>query len=339
MSRGGAVEPSLAQALYAALADGRLHSGAELARTFQVTRAGVWKALQSLRELGLEFAATPNSGYQLPAPIVPLAAASLLQHVSATRRGRIASCSHVWSTASTNQDLLEAPSAEPGQFRVLLAEHQQAGRGRRGRHWQAPLGGALCMSLGFAVAELPANFAALTLVMGLAVRAALLESVGVAIQLKWPNDLLIGERKLGGILAELRAEAGGPAWVVVGIGINVRLGATHVTALRAAGADPIDLATGAAAPERTVDRNALAAAILTNSMQHVEQFLQQGLTPFATRWHEADALWQREVVVSSAAGEQHGMASGIDAQGALLLQGPRGTRPIIAGEVSVRPRK
>ena len=133
------------------------------------------------------------------------------------------------------------PPAPPGRFDFLTAEYQSAGRGRRTRRWFAPPGGALCLSIGWSFAALPADIGALSLAIGVCVLRAL-ESVGQpGAALKWPNDVVVGTGKLGGILIELRAEAGGPAQVVIGVGLNVALGERMLQLVHASGTRAADL--------------------------------------------------------------------------------------------------
>ncbi len=126
-------------------------------------------------------------------------------------RERVRRLEVAWSTGSTNTVLLSRPNPPGGSSEVMLAEYQTAGRGRRGRAWLAPPGGAVCMSMSWTFRDVPADLSALGLVIGVCeVRA--LHALGVtSAKLKWPNDLLVDERKLGGILIELRAESDGPA--------------------------------------------------------------------------------------------------------------------------------
>ena len=239
----------------------------------------------------------------------------------------------LWSTASTNSVLLEADTVRPGSMYILLAENQLAGRGRRGRSWQAPLGGSLCLSCGFGVDALPRDFGGLTLVIGLAVLAALRAGGTQDLALKWPNDIVSGVNKIGGILTELRAEAGGPAWVVCGIGLNVQLPPEAAAALARAGALAGDLKSLGLRD----DRNRLAARIIDQCADDIELFLAQGLAPFQARWRQHDALLGKQVCVERAGVSTNGIANGIDAGGALQLSTAAGPVTVIAGEVSVRP--
>jgi BirA family transcriptional regulator, biotin operon repressor / biotin---[acetyl-CoA-carboxylase] ligase len=239
----------------------------------------------------------------------------------------------LWTVGSTNSLLLEANNVSPGMLRVLLAENQLAGRGRRGRSWQAPLGGGLCLSLGFGVDALPRDFGGLTLVIGLAVLAALRAAGARNLALKWPNDIVRGPCKIAGILTELRAEAGGPAWVVCGIGINVRLPSDAAAAMASAGVHAGDLASLGLRD----DRNQIAARVIDQCADDIAQFLAHGLAAFQQRWRQNDALSGKRVHVEQAGVSIEGIASGIDAGGALQLLTDKGLTSIIAGDVSVRP--
>ena len=220
-----------------------------------------------------------------------------------------------------------------GSTSVVLAEHQTGGRGRRGRAWVAPPGGAICFSMSWQYAELPADLSALSLVVGLCVVNALNE-VGVeGVNLKWPNDLVTGQGKLGGILIEMRAEAGGPVHVVIGIGLNVMLDDSSREAVKAAGNVADDIR---AHRQPVPDRNDIVTAMLTRMIPALAAFPRQGLKPHLSHWNACDALFDREVNVENAGEITRGIARGIDAHGALLVETPAGVRRFISGEVSVR---
>src|SRR5262249_29787925 len=146
-----------------------------------------------------------------------------------------------------------------------------------------------------------------------------LRSLGVATaKLKWPNDLLVDDKKLGGILIELRAESDGPAYVVVGVGLNVALGASLLDEIAATGMVPTDL-VGAGLEQPS--RNAVAGAILDACLRGLPEFEREGLRPFLEDWRDADALWGRMVDVRGAAGDvARGLARGVDLHGALLVE-------------------
>jgi BirA family transcriptional regulator, biotin operon repressor / biotin---[acetyl-CoA-carboxylase] ligase len=327
-------EPApLAAQVFGRLSDGRFHSGEQLAKTLGVSRSAVWKAVRALRELGATLHAVRNRGYRLAHAGEPLDPASIRGRLARDVRDRVVSVEAAWTIPSTNTVLLARPNPGNGTSEVLLAEYQSAGRGRRGRTWLAPPGGAICLSLNWTFGEVPQELSALGLVIGVCVLRALGELGLEGAGLKWPNDVLVDERKLGGVLIELRAESAGPACVVVGVGLNVALGAALIKQLAEAGTAATDLASaGLAAPSR----NEVAAAVIGACVRGLLEFEGKGLKPFIEEWRAADALRGRPVNVSGADGTARGLARGIDLHGALLLETPQGLRRFISGDVSVR---
>ncbi len=347
MSGGPAQRPDpaapLTQRVFAALADGAVHSGEALAASAGVTRSAVWKAIETLRADGLAIEAATNRGYRLAASCEALDAAALRAALSPQAAPRLRRLEVVWETGSTNADLLAAAAPPVGSWDALLAENQRGGRGRRGRSWRAALGDSLCLSLVTAFEPLPRDLSAATLVVGVCVLRALRARGAAGLALKWPNDLVAvaadgALAKLGGILVELRAEAGSPAQIVVGIGLNLRAPAALASALAAqtdggalppAGLDGLGVAVGA--------RNAIAAAVISYCIEGLEQFVGAGFAPFREPWRAADALRDRPVRAQGGAAPREGVARGIDDSGALVLEDAAGMRhALVAGEVSVR---
>ena len=334
--RAGAVLPSspLVARVFAKLCDGEFHSGEELAHSLGVTRSAVWKAANALRDLGTPMEAIRNRGYRLATASEPLAAARIREALSRTVRDRVQRLDVAWSLGSTNTELVARPNPPHGRSEVLLAEYQSAGRGRRGRAWLAPPGGSVCLSLSWTFADMPRDAGALGLAIGVCVLRAL-EPFGVPdARLKWPNDVLVADRKLGGILIELRAESDGPACAVVGIGLNVALGAELIEKIAATGLAATDLTSVVKA---AVSRNALTAGLLECCVRGLLEFEQEGLRPFIEEWRNADALRGRPVSVQSGNEITRGLARSIDLGGALLVETPHGLKKFFSGEVTVRP--
>lgn len=333
LGREAAAGEPLVARVFARLADGDFHSGEDLATALGVTRSAVWKATRRLRELGAELDAVRNRGYRLSYPGEPLDAGRIRAQLPRTARDRLARIEASWSLASTNTELLARPFPRAGTAEALLAEYQTAGKGRRGRAWLAPPGGAICLSVSWTFPAVSQDLGALGLVIGVcalrALRALGLEAVG----LKWPNDLLHGGRKLGGILIELRAEASGPACVVVGLGLNVALGPGLLERIAATGIEATDLRQAGLA----ASRNTVVAALLAAFIEGLVEFEHSALKSFLAEWRDADALRGRAVSVSGAEGIAKGLARGIDVHGALLVETARGLQRFISGDVTVRP--
>lgn len=330
---GSAAAP-LAQRAFAALADGAFHSGESLAEAAGVTRSAVWKAIEALRDLGVEIEAVTHRGYRLRHASAALDATAIRAALEPAARALLRTVEVEWSLPSSNAALLARAPPPPGACDVLLVEHQSAGRGRRGRSWLAPLGGSLALSIGASFDPLPRELSSLSLAIGLGVRRALAARGARELALKWPNDLLAAGGKVGGILIELRAESGGPAYVVIGIGLNLRLAPAALEAVAATGTRAADLAGVGLDP---ADRNAIAAAVIGETLRGIERFAQSGFAAFAAEWAGADALRDRPVRVIAGSGTQQGVARGIDAGGALRLELPDGRMvAVVSGEVSVR---
>jgi BirA family biotin operon repressor/biotin-[acetyl-CoA-carboxylase] ligase len=329
------VERPLIARVFAELSDGQFHSGEDLAQALGVSRSAIWKAVKSLRDLGATLHAVRNRGYRLAKSSEPLAAERILEKLSEAVRKQVRSLEVAWTVGSTNTELLSRANPPNGSSEVLLAEYQTAGRGRRGRAWLAPPGGAICLSLSWTFRDVPADLGALGLVIGVCELRALQELGVTAAKLKWPNDVLVDERKLGGILIELRAESGGPACVVIGIGLNVALGAPLLAKIAETGIAATDLVTaGLSEPSR----NAVAGALVDSCVRGLLEFERNGLRPFVENWRDADALQGKMVDVKGAVGEvTRGLARGVDLHGALLVEtADEGLKKFVSGDVSVR---
>jgi len=327
-----AQEPLVAR-LFAKLGDGQFHSGEELATELAVSRSAVWKAARALRALGATVHAVRNRGYRLPGTAEPLSAASIRESLPEPAFTRVRRLETTWTVGSTNTVLMERAHPPVGASEVLLAEYQTAGRGRRGRTWVAAPGGAICLSMSWIFGEVPRDLGALGLVVGVCALRGLTRLGVRDLQLKWPNDLLIRGRKLGGILIELRAESGGPACVVIGIGLNIALGAALLQEIAGTGLDPIDLAT--AGPEG-LSRNTIAAGLIGAFVAGLLEFERTGLKPFVPEWLEVDALRGKPITVTTAEAVAKGIGRGIDLDGALLVQTPQALLRFVSGEASVR---
>jgi len=229
---------------------------------------------------------------------------------------------------STNTELLSEAPSHPV---LLAAEVQSAGRGRRGRRWYASPGSALTFSLCRAVRRPPRELPGLSLIAGVAVVTALRALGARPVALKWPNDLVVGEAKLGGILVETRMQ-GDAVLAVIGIGINchrdARLGGRVRRGVTC-------LAQCTAAPSRSH----LIAAVATKLVQALERFEAAGFAPTRPEWEALDAFAGKRMRVRFADGRVlAGVAGGLAEDGALRLLTARGVRAVHSGRVvAARP--
>jgi BirA family transcriptional regulator, biotin operon repressor / biotin---[acetyl-CoA-carboxylase] ligase len=259
--------------------------------------------------------------------------AKILAALQLESHRRVARLDVVDSIASTNTALMQRPAPDIGHSEVLLAELQTAGRGRRGRSWLAAPGSSICLSLSWVFARIPPQLGALSLAMGVCVLRALSATGVQGACLKWPNDILLRNGKLGGILIESRTEPSGAACVVIGIGLNTALEHELLNRIVESGVQPIALSSCGYA---SVSRNTLAAALIEASITGLSQFESGSLLPFMDEWRDADALQGQFVLVQLADDSAQGIARGVDLTGGLLVETPQGLKKFVSGDVTVR---
>jgi BirA family biotin operon repressor/biotin-[acetyl-CoA-carboxylase] ligase len=232
---------------------------------------------------------------------------------------------------STNTYLLEQPAPAAGKHRVAIADHQTSGRGRQDREWISAPGSSLCLSLAYTFASRPDNLPGLTLAIGVAAIDALRHSGIDDVQLKWPNDLVALDGKLGGMLAESQFRGDTGAIVVAGIGINFELPVRLVQDNASRWAQrAVDLNTLA---RRAPSREAISGALIDSLVESLTVFEAEGFSAFAPSWREHDWLRGRHVTVEQTGGNISGTASGIDDDGALLLLDGGSVSRVISGSI------
>lgn len=311
--------------LLARLADGEWHGGPALSAALDVSRAAVWKQVEAIRSNGLPVESDAQRGYRLAQPIE-----LLNRNVLQARLGDGMDVRVLPRCDSTNHELAGAGFAHR---RVVLAEWQSAGRGRRGRSWISPPAAAITLSFGYRFRMGLPRMGALSLVAGIACADAL-EREGVSgVGLKWPNDLVLDRAKLGGLLVELQGAGDGPCNVVVGVGINAWLPSEAADSLDQRWIDLGGMGPG------PVPRNRIAAALINRLDQSLARFEADGFEPFRRRWDELDILCSRPVSVIGGDGSVvEGIADGISNRGELRVRTGAEIVEFGAGEVSVRGR-
>jgi BirA family transcriptional regulator, biotin operon repressor / biotin---[acetyl-CoA-carboxylase] ligase len=324
--------------LLALLATGEFHSGERLAKRLRISRGGIWKLIHSLQALGINIESVPRQGYRFPRAIDLLDRNAILAEMSPEIRELLSPLEVLLTVDSTNRYVAEHAANAPGTTHVCVAEIQNAGRGRRGRSWVAPFGCGICMSIGWQFLEAPPTFSALSLAVGVATVRAL-RRLGIdGVGLKWPNDLIWQQRKLGGILIEMRGESAGPAQVVIGIGINVRMpGPVRLMLAEQQAALISDVHE--IMRERTPARNALIAMLVEEVTKMLQTFGAKGFEPFAAEWRRLDTLADAPVRVMSGSETTFGRARGVDLNGTLLVDVDGELRRFASGEVSLRPAR
>ena len=213
---------------------------------------------------------------------------------------------------------------------MCLAVHQSAGKGRGGKSWHSPAGAGLLLSVSGTAPKPPDG--SLSLALGVAIAEGLEAFVSDRVQLKWPNDLVAQDRKLGGILVETSTQGGAETRVVAGLGVNIRLAKEQrVLVAEEGGMDPVGLSD--LNQRKAPEHNTLAAAMITAVAGVLETHPVDGFDPWADGWGRRDWLAGRRIEAVCGADRHAGEAAGVDSAGALLLKDSDGERRILSAEI------
>jgi BirA family biotin operon repressor/biotin-[acetyl-CoA-carboxylase] ligase len=302
-------------------------SGTKLADEIGTTRSEVWRLIQQLRQLGVDVVGHPATGYQLRTVPDLLLADIVAPLVKGTIFSR--NIHHYYKLASTNTSAMEAAADGVPEGTVFLAEEQTGGRGRGGHAWHSARSVGIYCSTVLRPALPPSEVLVLSLAAGLAVRRAVLEiAPELPVDLKWPNDVLLGEKKFCGILTEMNAEATRVRYLVVGIGINVNQ-ANFPADLRGI-ATSLSAATGS-----EWSRVELTAALLKSLDREYRELTTNSSTreSILQRFAESSSYVQGKRVRVEENGEFEGLTEGLDARGFLQVRTALGLRAVLSGTV------
>ncbi len=305
-------------------------SGEYLCRELGVSRTAVWKHIRGLREEGYDIEARANLGYRLlSVPDVPYPDEVTVGLGTAVIGNRI---EYFADVPTTNEEAKKLARAGCPEGTVVVAESQSGGKGRMDRSWFAPRARGLWFS---AVLRPQVNLVdtpQITMVVAVAVALAIREHTGVAVGIKWPNDLLVEGKKLCGILVELNAEMDRVNFMVAGIGINVNIDSNQFTPELSEIATSLKIAAG-----HHIPRVPLLRAILRSFDIWYQRWLHDGFAPILNKWRELCVTLDCPVTVHNLKDSYVGHALDVDETGALLVKMPDGTvRRLVAGEVSLR---
>jgi BirA family biotin operon repressor/biotin-[acetyl-CoA-carboxylase] ligase len=308
---------------------GRL-SGAEISRILGISRSAIWKHISALRREGYQIEARRASGYQLIAVPAHLTAWEIQAGLGTGQFGiKIHAFSNIDSTNAV-AFRLALNGADEGE--VVVAESQAAGKGRMGRHWESPPGVNVYLSIILRPLFPPNKMPLITLMTAVACAEAIKEVTGLLPPIKWPNDLLLNGKKLGGILTEADMEMDRINFVVVGIGINVNMPRSSFPPVIRDTATSLREALG-----REISRIALIQALLRKFELWYKRLGQGRGEETRRRWEEISQIRGKEVEVDFMGETVRGKALEIDADGALLVQEAGGeVKRIVAGDVHVR---
>ena len=271
------------------------------------------------------------AGVELPPSLEPLHGEAIRSAVGGRAEHWLQGLEVHAAIGSTSDRLLALAEAGSVAGMVCLAELQTSGRGRRGRSWLTPLGGNLALSAGFGLARGLADLGGLSLVVGLALLDALQGLDIEDLAVKWPNDLLLGGAKLGGILIELKTTDRNATEAIVGVGININLPPRAREAID-------QKVTDLAATGRRVARNALAARVIDHLIDYVGEFERAGFAPMRAQYDACHWMHGKECEVRVGDEVVKGTVLGVTDRGELEVQTAAGPQLFRGGEVSLRER-
>ena len=322
------------------LKDGAFHSGEALGEKVGCSRTAVWKHLQKLEALGLVIETTKGTGYRIVGGVDLLDMEAIKGRLTVAARPHLSNINIFQTINSTNTYARELAEKSSASGSVILAEQQTAGRGRRGKNWVSPFAANIYLSIVWDFEQGAQALEGLSLAVGVAVKRALTIHGVQGVKLKWPNDIYVEQKKLGGILLEMIGDPAGHCSVIVGVGLNVTMPASQANAIDQ---DWTDVTTelqdqqspgaGATVPAR----NNLAAALISEILPLLSTFQAQGFAAYRDEWQAADAFYGQAAVISTPKQSIAGIVKGVETNGALRLELEGGKiESFIGGELSLR---
>ena len=316
-------------------------SGAALAAKYGVSRSAISEALKDASALGVQIFSLTRRGYRLAEPLQLLDIDVIRQRMGTIQRRldlRIVDVIDSTNTALLNQGnsgVAAGSTTTVPSGTCLAAELQTAGRGRRGRAWQSALGASLTFSLLWRFESGAASLGGLSLAVGLAVANAL-RALGIDAELKWPNDIVVDDQKLGGILIETQGDMLGPTVAVIGIGLNVRLPESIRLAIDQPVTDIATVSADAAVTSPALNRNTLLPAILIQLVAVLDQFQRGGFSSLRDQWRALHSHQGCRVNVQGAAESFVARVIDVSEDGALIVERDGARLALTAAEISIR---
>ncbi len=284
-------------------------SGQDLSRSIGISRAAIWKHIEKLREDGYEIEASPHLGYRLISVPDRLISSEIRWGLKTKILGREAIS---YEKAGSTNDIAYS-LAERGlkEGTIVLAEEQTKGRGRLGRQWASPPGGGIYMSCILRPRLIPNEVSKITLAASVSVCKAIGQISGVSAAIRWPNDILINNRKVCGILTEMKAEQDTVNFVIVGIGVNVN------TRLRSI---PKGASSIREESKKIISRIGLTRAILEELEENYLVLKDKGFAPIVEKWKALASMLGSRVKIALHTREFEGQAIDVDVDGSLIVR-------------------
>ena len=298
-------------------------SGEELSHKLGITRSAVWKNIHNLIDDGYEIIAVPHLGYKL----LRLTNKLLPQEISWNLGTKFIAKEIFYfdSLSSTMDKAMELGLKDSPEGSLVVAETQTKGRGRLGRHWISPKYKGVYFSLLLRPKIIPQQASVLTILIAVSVTEAIQKITGLSLTIKWPNDIMLNNKKLGGILLEMNAETDLVKFVVIGVGVNVSSSKTSL----ASNATSLDEES-----QVKIERVNLLQEILRQIELNYLEFCQAGAKNILEKWRKASSTLHSRIKVSCQKESIEGEAVDIDADGGLLVRNDSGfIEKVMAGDV------
>lgn len=313
------------------LDNNRYCSGEALAQRFNVTRATIHNCIVKIESLGISVERIRGLGYRLTQPVDLLNHTEIQSKLSASVTNKLAEIQCLQEIDSTNRYATELGLPQTGEFSLVLAEMQTAGKGRRGRQWVSPYAANVYLSIVWPLQRSLHEAGMLSPMLAISMLTAL-EELGISgLNLKWPNDIYCHHKKLAGLLIECSGEISGGCKMVIGIGVNVFMSQFENVDIDQQWTDMFS---------QTQDwrhsRNHIAATLVNNAVAALTNFENNTFDNLVGAWSQWDIMKDKPVELHSAQSTQTGIARGIDKDGCLLLETSHGVEKISAGDVSLR---
>jgi len=307
-------------------------SGEEISRRLKVSRTAVWKRMRRLRTLGYEIKASTRSGYRLIRSPDLLTPSEIKPNLKTKCLGKTIHHFHTLDSTNSKAYQLALNGAEEGE--VVIAESQEKGRGRLGRHWSSPPFLNLYLSAILRPKILPHQASLITLMAAVATADTIQKFSGLLPLIKWPNDILLRDRKVAGLLNEIHSEMDRIHFVILGIGVNLNMdGKMFPKEIRAV-ATSLKIEMGQA-----ISRKVFLQSLLQELEKWYTIFMKEGSAFILKAWRDRAHVKGRRVKVTSFGETWVGMAIDVDSDGALILETTGGKRKrVVAGDIEYKEK-
>ncbi|MDA5559938.1 biotin--[acetyl-CoA-carboxylase] ligase [Exiguobacterium sp. MMG028] len=306
------------------LQNGEVWSGQELARQLNISRTAIWKHIETLKQDGYAIHTIPRKGYQLIEQSDRLDEPAFVSF----RKGRFGQTVHAYEQVDTTQRIAhELAQQHVSEGTIVISEEQTAGRGQLGRHWHNPKHVNIAASI-ILRPDLPIRDASKLTLMAASAFARALNHRNLDVMIKWPNDLLLNGKKIGGILTEMQTEGDRIQAVILGFGMNVN--GEEIPDELTHRATSLYLETG-----KRFRRSELLAELLAELEVEYDRFLESGFDPIRVNWMQYAAYLNEKITLNASRTSRTGVMRGISEEGALLLEEEGKVEPVYSAEIAV----